>query len=117
MRKFIIHVARDGSLSVMEVEIQQVLAVEDPSVQWLPEGEYRARVIAPASLMEKRMDGPLSAPIWHSHAFYWTASQAWVQVYKMIREELQRALIKHGQPFTEEDVLVRVEQVKEIKLP
>jgi hypothetical protein len=117
MIKFIIHIERGGKTSIMEVEIELVTAVEDPSVKWLPEGEYKARVTTPMSLYDKQEDGSLTPPVWYSHAFSWTIHQAWARAERMLREEFQRGLVKYNRPFSEEDVQSKLAEIQEILLP
>jgi len=54
MKKFIIHNRalaghpKTGEApSVVEVEGEIILALEDPSVMWLPEGEFYFRILKP----------------------------------------------------------------------
>ena len=117
MKKFIIRFERGGKTSIMEVEIELITATEDPSVKWLPEDEFKARIIAPTSLYDKQEDGSLIPPIWHSHAFSWTIHQAWARAERMLREEFQRGLIKHNKVFSEEDVKAKLAEIEEILLP
>ena len=116
MKKFIVHVERGGKISVMEVEIEMVSAVEDPSVGWLPEGEYRARVVSPKSLAEKQNDGSLASPVWYSHAFYQTSHQARQVAEEMVRSELERNFSKHDVAYTPEDLQNKLAEIKEILL-
>lgn len=116
MKKFIVHVERGGKISVMEVEIEVVSAVEDPSVMWLPKEEYRARVMAPKSLYEKQDDGSATPPVWYSHAFYWTVHQAWVMAETMVRSELERNLSKHKVAYTPKDLQDKLAEIQEILL-
>jgi hypothetical protein len=116
MKKFVVHTPRGSKSSIMEVELELITATEDPSIQWLPEGEYRARVLAPASLSEKQDDGSLQAPVWHSYMFYWNVTQAWVYAEKMIRTEMKRDMEKHHIEYTEDDVKARLAEIKEVLL-
>jgi hypothetical protein len=117
MRKFIVHVERGGKISVMEVEIEVITAVEDQSVMWLPEGEYKARLMAPQSFYEKQEDGTMAPTVWYSHAFCWTVHQAWAAAERMVRAEMLRALSKHSLSFTEEDIKAKLAEIQEILLP
>lgn len=117
MRKFIMRAARDGAMSIMEVEIELVQAAEDQSVMWLPEGEYKARVMAPVELYEKQEDGSLTPPIWHSHAFYWNEHQAGVYVERAIRGSLERQKLHYGTEYTEDDIKQKMSEVQVIRLP
>lgn len=117
MRKFYIHTERGAKTSIIEVEAELITAMEDPSIQWLPEGEYRARILAPKSLYEKQEDGSLIPPVWHSWALAWTQHQAMAWVSKMVHDDMQRALEKHDVAYTEQDVQNKIDQIEVIFLP
>jgi hypothetical protein len=117
MRKFILHFARDGKISIMEVELELVPAIKDPSIMWLPQGEYRARVIDPKSLHEKQLDGSLTAPVWHSHAFYSDEAQAIDVAHKAIRGIFERDMLHYKIEYTEEDFNKKISEVEVIRLP
>ena len=58
MRKFVVHtralpgVKSNGAPIVLEVEGELIQSLEDPSVMWLPEGEFKFRIMTPESLYE-----------------------------------------------------------------
>lgn len=117
MRKWIIYQSRDKGTSVMEVEIEMVRSAEDPSVGWLPEGEYKARIMQPKSLYEKQDDGSLTPPMWYSHAFYWNENQAWAYAERMVRDGFERDMRKLGIAYTEQQIQEKLATIKQIKLP
>jgi hypothetical protein len=117
MRKFYIHIERGGKISIVEVEAELITAVEDPSVKWLPIDEYKARIIAPKSFYEKQEDGSQLPPVWYSWALAWTQHQAMAWAAKMVRDDMERALIKHDVTFTEQDVEDKLKQIEVILLP
>jgi hypothetical protein len=117
MRKLIVQTTREGKMIITEVEIELVKAVEDPSVMWLPKGEYRARVMKPESLHEKQEDGSLQAPIWYSHIFYETSEEVWEYIEKSIREGFERDLRHHKiTAYTEEEVQQKLSEIEEVVL-
>lgn len=116
MRKFIVQTARDGQVSIIEVEIKIVEAIEDQSIMWLPIDEYRARVIMPQSLYEKQEDGSFIPPVWYSHAFYWTIYQARVYAEKAIRSLFEQEFRHYGTAYTEEQIQQKISEVQEIRL-
>jgi len=105
--------------SLVEVEIEIIQGVEDPSVMWMPKGEYKARVMSPTWLYEAKSDKDktLVPPIWYPHAFYLTIDEARGAAEKMIRGEFEFAKRKRGIEFTEEEVLSKCAEIKEIMLP
>lgn len=122
MKKFVIH-SRKGTTSIMEVECELVQAIEDPSIMWLPAGEYRARVLEPAALhqkIEKLVDGKkvvtLVPDVWCSHSFYSSLEEAKVQGERLVRHGFEFALRKHGTAFTEEDVQSALAAMKVVML-
>src|SRR5271165_3876860 len=108
MRRFAVQHNR-GQTSVMEIEIQILSAMEDSSVLWLPEGEFKARIVAPTSLYDQ--DG--LPPIWYSHAIYWNVHQAWVRAERDVRSGFDFNLRKYGTPYTEEDVKAKLATIQE----
>jgi hypothetical protein len=112
MRRFAVQHSR-GQTSVMEVEIEILSAMEDPTVLWLPEGEFKARVMAPTSLYDQ--DG--KPPVWYSHAIYWTIHGAWARAERDVRSAFDFNLRKYGIPYTEEDVKAKLADIQEVLLP
>lgn len=124
MRKFIVHTRAIPGLkttapTVVEVECAVIQGVEDPSVMWLPENEYKARISAPEWLYEPRgdKDKTMIPAVWPSHNFYWTSIQARVVAERLVRSEFEFALRKHGTEFTEEEVKTKCTEIQEIMLP
>jgi hypothetical protein len=117
MKKFIVHTERGGKTSIIEVQIELIIAIEDPSVTWLPIDEFRARILAPKSLYEKQADGSLLPPVWYSWALAWTKYQALTWAAKIIRDDMKRALVKHDVAYTEQDVQDKINQIEVILLP
>jgi hypothetical protein len=117
MRKFYIHTERGSKTSIIEVEVELITAMDDPSIQWLPINEYRACILAPKSLYEKQEDGSLIPPVWHSWALAWTQDQAIAWAAKMVRNDMQRALEKHNVVYTEQDIENKIRQIEVILLP
>lgn len=110
--------------SVLEIEGGQVLALEDPSVKWLPAGEFKFRITKPDFLYEareiKQSDGSkkkeMVPTIYHSHAIYFSAQDALLAAKQMIREQFERTLIKKGVAYTEEQVEEKYKEIQEITL-
>lgn len=124
MRKFTIH-SKKGKTAIMEVECEIILALEDPSVLWsLKPGEYRARILAPASFhqkVERVVDGKKESvmvpDIWCSHAFYESIEEARSVCERFIRSEMvDFALRKHRAPATEEEVQAAISAVEVVML-
>lgn len=97
MRKFYIHYAKDKT-SILEVEIEEVFDL------WLKPTEYKAKVLAPACLLDKSPTGQLKPPVFYSHAFYDEVYEAMISLRKDTIALFERNKIKHGTSFTEEDV-------------
>jgi len=93
MRCFTI-ISKKGTTILQEVEVEVVRAIEDPSVMWLPKGESKMKILKPESLFEKQLDGSLTPPVWHSHAFYTTEFIAREIAKENIRAEMERAARK-----------------------
>lgn len=123
MRKFVIHSLK-GATSIMEVEIKLVTGLEDPSVTWLPNGEYKAHVLKPVSLMDKKVvvledkktETQLVPPVYYSHAFYETAEEAMEVARGWTQLGFERGLSKHGEAFTPEDVEEKIKSIQVVRL-
>lgn len=111
--------------SVVEVEGEIVSALEDPSVMFLPEGEFKFRISKPSFLHEmqevKQADGTKKKtsvfPVYYSHAIYWTAIQARSVAEKMIREGLDFEVRKGRMTsYTDEELRVKCNEIQELLL-
>jgi hypothetical protein len=111
MRKFIIELAH-GKRSIQEVEIEVITAVEDPSVTWLPKGEFRARVVKPRTFKEK--DG--TPAVWCSFVFCEDLESAKAKCEQMVRESFDFELRKYETAFTEEQVQQALSEVEVVML-
>jgi len=104
MRKFVVHTralpgcCKTGDApTVVEVEGEMITPMEDPSVMWLPKGEFYFRITAPQSLYEpkevKQEDGTkkkeMVPPVYHSHAIYSNVHQATAIAERMIRSGME----------------------------
>lgn len=131
MRKFVVHTRAlpgccktSSNITILEVEGEVITAVEDPSVLWLPEGEFKFRILKPEALYEPKeivhedrsREKITVPPVYHSHAVYWTVHQAMAHAMKMIRESFEYEKRKHGAEFTEEQVSEKCKEIQEILL-
>lgn len=110
MKKFIIY-----RNSIMEVECTKLTPVEDPSIAFLPLGEYKARIDAPTTLHEK-IDTKMVKPTWFSFAFFDTIDAAQKSAEADIRVVLERNKTKNGIEFTDEDIRKQLAEIKIITL-
>lgn len=134
MRKFIVHtralpvscckVATDVP-TIIAVEGEMITQMEDTSVGWLPDAEFRFRILKPEFLHElqevKKADGSIVktmiAPVYHSHAIYWNIHQAQVAAERIVRQSLEFIQRKtKGEPFTEEELKAKIAEITEILL-
>lgn len=108
----------------MEVEIRLVTGLEDATATWLPNGEYRAHVLQPQSLMDKKVimsedkkaETKLVPPIYHSHAFYETAEEAMALAKSWVQLEFERNFTKRGEAFAPEDVEEKIKAIQIVRL-
>lgn len=107
---------RKDVLSIVEVECEFISGVEDPSVMWLPNDEYKVRVKGPKFLLEPGKDGQPAEPIYYSTFLCWTLHQAYASAARTIREELERQDRKHGVPFSEEEFASKCAEIQTIRL-
>lgn len=112
MKAFVVHTRQipgcaacrpgDTPMSIVEVEGEYVTSMEDPSVMWLPKGEFRFRILKPEFLYEphevKKESGvkekTMVPTIYHSHAVYLTLEEAREAAKKMVVSELEFAVRK-----------------------
>lgn len=113
MKKFVINAK--GKTSIIEVECVKLTPMDTPSIGWLPQDEYKARIDAPTSLFDKT-DNKLEKPIWHSFAFFDTLEEAKIKASADIKVMLERNEKKTGTSFTEEDVKKQLADIQIITL-
>jgi hypothetical protein len=136
MRKFVIHTrslfgGKTNDLPIiLEVEGEIITAMEDPSVLFLPEDEFKFCILKPETLYEtkeiihtdKYREKITVPPIYHSHSVYETKYQARVAAEKMIRHELQFVLRKQLytsiglESYTDQELQAKYEEIKEVLL-
>ena len=131
MRKFVVHTrplpgcCKTGDLpTILEVEGEMITATEDPSVLWLPEGEFRFRILKPEVLYEpkeivhadKTREKITVPPVYYSHSVFWTTHQAMAKAIHLVRQQFEYAKRKDGTEFTEEQVSEKVKEIQEILL-
>lgn len=132
MKKYIVytraipghHKVNPETPTVIEVEGELVKGVEDPSVMWIPTGEYLFRIIKPTFLSEsveiKKVDGTKEKmtipPVYYSHAIYDTVEDAYDKAKKLIRSNFEFEERKRHVAFTEEEVKEKYSEITEITL-
>jgi hypothetical protein len=132
MKKFIVYTraipgcCRIGEApSVVEVEGEMVAAVDDPSVGWLPSGEFKFKILKPEFLYEtheiKLADGSRKKitvpPVYYSHAMYWTEIQAMSVAERMVRESLEFEVRKgRVESFSPEELKAKCAEIQKVML-
>lgn len=123
MKKFVIQ-SKSGQFSIQEVEVEVILATEDPSVAWLPAGEYKARIMKPTSFhmkIEKLINNKremVDVPdVWYNFAFSDSLEDAKATCAELIREEFKFKQRKHKIDFTEQDVADAQAKMQVVLLP
>lgn len=133
MRKFIVHTravpgcckgAADAP-SILEVEGELVSSLEDPSVTWMPSGEFMFRILKPEFLYEsketKLEDGSkkkiMIPTVYHSHAIYHELPAAQAAAKRMIKSGLDFEVRKGRLPsYTEEELDAKCAEVQILEL-
>lgn len=131
MKKFIVHTRPiPGTCkiadvpAVVEVEGELVSAMQDPSVSWLPSGEFYFSITQPEFLCEaeevKQPDGSkkkvVFPVVYHSHAIYHTMGDALTAAEDIVRESFEFVQRKTGIPFTTKEVEDKWKQISEVLL-
>src|SRR5580692_5531160 len=122
MRKFIVHTralpgcckAGDAPI-ILEVEGEIITGLEDPSVMWLPEGEYKFRILKPESLYEPKeapgaKEKTMVPPIYCGHNFFSTA-------HDLVNHSFEFAQRKSKIEYTYDQVVARCSEIQEVMLP
>jgi len=129
MRKFIVYTRFlpvqckiTESPLIVEVDGEMILAVEDPSVMWLPEGEFKFRILKPETLYEPKeissaKEKIMVPPIYCSHVIFSTIREARAEAYALITHSFELALFKKNIIYTHEQVATRCNEIQEILLP
>lgn len=122
MRKYTVQCKR-GKTSIVEVEIEVIKALEDPSVMWLNPGEYKARVLKPTSFhlkIERLVDGKketvMEPDVWCWHAFHESLAEAETYSESLVAHEFDFNLRKYGTTFGEADVAAAISAIEVIPL-
>lgn len=118
MRKFVIHTLK-GDTSIIEVECERITGREDPSVMWLPAGEYTVKITAPQSLLTKKVVGKettLEPTIYYSHGVFDSEEAAVTASHLLMRKTIELRAMKSKTAFKEEDVTAEIEKIKVVKL-
>jgi hypothetical protein len=115
MRKYIIYSPK-GKTSIVEVECELISGLEDQSIMQLPNGEFKAKILAPNFLFELNSAGKSVSPIYYSHAFYSTEADAKVQAEKDARSLFERDLSKKDIAYTEEEVQAKLLSIQVVLL-
>jgi hypothetical protein len=133
MRKFVVHTravpgcckGASDAPTILEVEGELVTSLEDPSVTWMPTGEFMFRITKPEFLYEsketKLEDGSkkkiMVPTVYHSHAVYHELAEAQASVKRMIKSGLDFE-IRKGRlaSYTEEELAAKCAEVQILEL-
>lgn len=106
MIKYIIYTKKEN-FTIMEVECEKILPIEDPSVLLLPNNEWCAKILKPImfnkTLPSNKKDHH-SYEIWYSHFLFNSIEDAFIGLEKMIREDFNLNFIKNNFQFSEIDI-------------
>lgn len=115
----------DTPMTIVEVEGERVSSIEDASVLWLKEGEFRFRIKQPEFLHEpreiKKSDGSkekiMVESVYFSHSIYSTLEEAREATKKLVVGEFEFAVRKKRiASYTTEDVEKRLSEIQELML-
>ena len=115
---------RGGPSTILEVECELITGMEDPSVNFLPDGSFKARVLRPEYLHEEVRvvkDGVfkdvIMPPVYYSHFLFWTEHQAVAHATAGVRSGLEfEVRKKKRESFSEQDVQERVNLIQIVRL-
>lgn len=103
MIKYYVQIMK-GTTTILEVEVRPITRLEDQSIAWtLKPGEALYAVLRPKAIAGER---------WMHFAFHESEADARTFIERSIREvEMPRAA-RHGETWSEEDVLAKLASVK-----
>lgn len=113
--KFAINVNR-GKISIVEVKCEKVLSIDNAYSYNLKEGEYKVRILAPASMFDKKPNGVMVPSIQCNYFLFDSLEAAQAKAEKDIRSSFERELRKKGTAFTEEEVSAKIAAVQALRL-
>lgn len=105
MIKYIIYTKKEN-FTIMEVECEKILPIEDPSVLLLPNNEWCARIIKPSifnKILSSNKDN-ISYEIWYSHFLFDSIKEALIKLEEMVREDFKFNFMKNNVQFSEIDI-------------
>lgn len=115
----------DTPMTIVEVEGERVSPMEDPSVMWLKEGEFKFRILKPEFLHEphetKKSDGTkektMVPAVYFSHSIYLTLEEAREATKKLVVGEFEFAVRKKRiESYTAIDVEGKLSEIQELML-
>lgn len=93
-----------GVTSILEVEVRPVTQLEDASIAWtLKTGEAMYHVLRPKSLEGER---------WMHFAFHDSEAEARASLERSLREVEAPRAARHGDVWSEEDMLAKLGSIK-----
>ena len=135
MRAFIVHTRQvpgcaacrsgDTPMTIVEVEGEYVSSMEDPSITWLPKGEFKFRISKPEFLYEaqeaKKPDGSkektMVPAVYYSHSIYLSLEEAREATKKLVVGEFEFALRKKRiESYTAVDIEGKLSEIQELML-
>lgn len=123
MRKFTVS-SKKGELTIYELDVKVLTALDDAGTMFLKPGEYMARILKPESFHMKRekvVDGKketwLEPDVWYSHALYDDYNDALQAAGKLIEHEYAFRLRKYNEAYTDVDIAAAMLALKLEKLP
>jgi len=121
MRKFIVHTRpipgrpKTEAPTIVEVEGEVVSAMQDPSVMWLPNHEYKFRILTPEFLHETRGKETIPA-VYCSHSVHHTVEEARKSAEAMVQWQFDLEWRKHGRPINPIEVLARCQDIQVLSM-
>lgn len=91
----------------MEVECEKVLPMEDPSVLFLNENEWCARIIKPSCFKKAILSNQKNKDqyeIWYSNFLFDSMELAFSKLEKIVREDFNLLFLKKNISFSEDDI-------------
>ena len=118
MIKYIIHNSKNN-LSIKEVLCEKLSIMEDASIAWLPSNEFKVRITAPQSVLEKRIIGKeiyYDPIVYYNHSIFDNETDAFNTACVLIEKTLKLREFKNKQKYCQQDIDEAIKFIKIIKL-
>ncbi len=100
--------------TIVQVECVMASGLDDPSIMWAPSQEYYMKIIGPIGFLKNHHNG--TSFLMLGNNLFWNTEQAMTSAKSIVRGTYEFNFRKKGVAFTEEEVITKCNEIKEIML-